>query len=99
MYDSADEIVTFKYAAVVFSHVFILPPEVGIPSRTNDNSVNTELRKSGIDGTNLLINFHEDRTKNVASIVKNAKPLFHEDWTINVILRVKNAPPPGGHVF
>ncbi|KAH3719225.1 hypothetical protein DPMN_062057 [Dreissena polymorpha] len=60
---------------------------------------------------NLLTKFNEDRTINVARIVKNAPPLgshtnflttFHEDWTINVASRVftrKNAPLPGGHVF
>ncbi|KAH3773416.1 hypothetical protein DPMN_174777 [Dreissena polymorpha] len=51
---------------------------------------------------NLLPKFHEDRTINVASRVKNAQPLgshvfqantnlltnFHEDWTINVASRV-----------
>ncbi|KAH3797640.1 hypothetical protein DPMN_151224 [Dreissena polymorpha] len=57
---------------------------------------------------NLLTKFHEDRTVNVASRVKNAPPLgnhtnlltkFHEVWTINVASRVltsrlkKNAPP------
>ncbi|KAH3843164.1 hypothetical protein DPMN_116673 [Dreissena polymorpha] len=58
-----------------------------------------------IIGMNVLTKFHEDRTINVTSRVKNAPPLgshFHEDWTINVASRVltrKNAPPPGGHVF
>ncbi|KAH3692884.1 hypothetical protein DPMN_193220 [Dreissena polymorpha] len=56
---------------------------------------------------NLLTKFHEDRTVNVASRVKNAPPLgshtnlltkFHEDWTINVASREK-CPAPGGHVF
>ncbi|KAH3695728.1 hypothetical protein DPMN_083186 [Dreissena polymorpha] len=53
---------------------------------------------------NLLTKFHEDRTINVASRVKNAPPLgsdvfqakFHEDRKINVASRVltrKNAPP------
>ncbi|KAH3753915.1 hypothetical protein DPMN_188567 [Dreissena polymorpha] len=65
-----------------------------------------------IIGMNVLTKFHEYRTINVASRVKNAPPLgshFHEDWTINVASRVltrlyyshirKNAPPPCGHVF
>ncbi|KAH3778425.1 hypothetical protein DPMN_179883 [Dreissena polymorpha] len=57
---------------------------------------------------NLLTKFHEDRTINVASRVKNAPPLgshvfqantnlltkFHEDWTINVACRVFTS-----HVF
>ncbi|KAH3826402.1 hypothetical protein DPMN_128307 [Dreissena polymorpha] len=58
-----------------------------------------------IIGMSVLTKFHEDRTINLASRVKNAPPLgshFHENWTINVASRVltrKNAPPPGGHVF
>ncbi|KAH3783601.1 hypothetical protein DPMN_161543 [Dreissena polymorpha] len=58
-----------------------------------------------IIGMNLLTEFHEDRTINVASRVKNA-PLLGghviQANTINVASRVftrKNAPPPGGHVF
>ncbi|KAH3831884.1 hypothetical protein DPMN_105156 [Dreissena polymorpha] len=58
-----------------------------------------------IIGANRLTKFHNDRTINVASSVKNA-PLpggnFHEDRRINVastVLTRKNAPPPGGHVF
>ncbi|KAH3692442.1 hypothetical protein DPMN_194283 [Dreissena polymorpha] len=56
---------------------------------------------------NLLTKFHEDRTVNVASRVKNALPLgshtnlltkFHLDWTINVASRGKCL-APGGHVF
>ncbi|KAH3855952.1 hypothetical protein DPMN_098528 [Dreissena polymorpha] len=58
-----------------------------------------------IIGMNLLTEFHEDRTINVASRVNNAPPLgsnFYQDRKINVASRVltrKNAPPPGGHVF
>ncbi|KAH3690311.1 hypothetical protein DPMN_191081 [Dreissena polymorpha] len=52
-----------------------------------------------IIGTNLVTKFHDDRTINVASRVKNAPPLFHEDRTINVASRVKYAQPLGSHVF
>ncbi|KAH3861517.1 hypothetical protein DPMN_024447 [Dreissena polymorpha] len=61
---------------------------------------------------NLLTKFRENRTINVASIVKNAPPLgshvfkantnlltkFHEDWTINVASRVftRKNAPPLG---
>ncbi|KAH3751316.1 hypothetical protein DPMN_185869 [Dreissena polymorpha] len=61
---------------------------------------------------NLLTKFHEDRTINVASRVKNAPPFgshvfqantnlptkFHEDWTINVAARVltRKTAPPPG---
>ncbi|KAH3720407.1 hypothetical protein DPMN_063306 [Dreissena polymorpha] len=47
-----------------------------------------------IIGINLLINFHEDRTRNVSS-------RFHEDRTINVASRVltRKMHHPGGHVF
>ncbi|KAH3818152.1 hypothetical protein DPMN_119748 [Dreissena polymorpha] len=60
---------------------------------------------------NLLTKFHEDRTVNVASRVKNVPPLgshtnlltkFHEDSTINVASRVltrEKCPAPGSHVF
>ncbi|KAH3892991.1 hypothetical protein DPMN_017128 [Dreissena polymorpha] len=51
---------------------------------------------------NLLTKFHEDRTINVASRVKNAKPLgshVFQGNTINVASRVKNALPLGSHVF
>ncbi|KAH3755433.1 hypothetical protein DPMN_190129 [Dreissena polymorpha] len=58
---------------------------------------------------NLLIEFHEDRTINVASKVKNAPPIgshvfqanFHEDRKINMASRPFNekGPPPGSHFF
>ncbi|KAH3879698.1 hypothetical protein DPMN_003604 [Dreissena polymorpha] len=51
-----------------------------------------------IIGTHCLTKFHEDRTINVASRVKNAPPpyiigtnvltKFHEDWTIYVASKV-----------
>ncbi|KAH3737599.1 hypothetical protein DPMN_044192 [Dreissena polymorpha] len=53
-----------------------------------------KLRKD-IIGMNLLTEFHEDRTINVASRVK-----IENTRTINVASRMytrKNAPPPGGH--
>ncbi|KAH3696135.1 hypothetical protein DPMN_083598 [Dreissena polymorpha] len=52
-----------------------------------------------IIGTNHLTKFHDDRTINVASRVKNAPP---PDRKINVASRMltrTNAPPPCGHVF
>ncbi|KAH3816217.1 hypothetical protein DPMN_117729 [Dreissena polymorpha] len=51
---------------------------------------------------NLLTKFHEDRTVNLASRVKNAPLLGSHTRTINVASRVltrKNAPPLGSHVF
>ncbi|KAH3707833.1 hypothetical protein DPMN_067249 [Dreissena polymorpha] len=58
---------------------------------------------------NLLTKFHDDRTINVASLVKNTPPpdiivtnlltKFHDDRTINVASRLKNAPPLGGYIF
>ncbi|KAH3782128.1 hypothetical protein DPMN_160039 [Dreissena polymorpha] len=58
---------------------------------------------------NLLTEFHESRTINVASRVKNVPPIGNKSsdhisrrLKINVASRVsrrKNAPPPGGHVF
>ncbi|KAH3844663.1 hypothetical protein DPMN_086922 [Dreissena polymorpha] len=60
-----------------------------------------------IVGMNLLTKFHEDRTVNVTSRVKNAPLLgshtnlltkFHEDWKINVAFR-KKCSAPGDHVF
>ncbi|KAH3695501.1 hypothetical protein DPMN_082961 [Dreissena polymorpha] len=53
---------------------------------------------------NLLTKFHEDRTINVASRVKNDSPLgshvFQANIGNNVASRVKNVPPaPVGHVF
>ncbi|KAH3866964.1 hypothetical protein DPMN_030088 [Dreissena polymorpha] len=63
----------------------------------------------------VLTEFHEDRTINVASRVKNAVPfgslffqlntnlltIFHEDWTINVASRVltRKNSPPPGAHF
>ncbi|KAH3843181.1 hypothetical protein DPMN_116691 [Dreissena polymorpha] len=46
-----------------------------------------------IIGMNLLTKFHEDRTINVASRLKNAPPLAA------IVLTRKTALPPGGHVF
>ncbi|KAH3873376.1 hypothetical protein DPMN_036610 [Dreissena polymorpha] len=46
---------------------------------------------------NLLTKFHENRTINVASRVKNAPPLGSHIFQANITM--KNAPPLGSHVF
>ena len=61
---TAAKIVTLKDAALVFFPLFILTPEVDIPSRTNDNSVNTELRKFGIVFTISLSKINTKQTAN-----------------------------------
>ncbi|KAH3857726.1 hypothetical protein DPMN_100339 [Dreissena polymorpha] len=54
---------------------------------------------------NLLTKFHEDRTVNVASRVKNAPPLGSHVFQANIVIFelikdiIEKCPATGGHVF
>ncbi|KAH3811251.1 hypothetical protein DPMN_139658 [Dreissena polymorpha] len=98
----ASRVFTMKIARPRGGHVFQLTETI------------FELVQSIIE-TNLLTKFHDDRTINVASKVKNARPhgghVFQQTGTISELIKNifgtctkfpltrKNARTPGGHVF